>query len=197
MKSLKILIYSILVCLLMAVPDGALGQDSSKDLSFQLGIYDFTDEVAKEFYGFAPTALIAIQFLKTKHLSLNISGGLSYTSVMYNEKRHNVFMVPLNVIALYTFAEPDTKLRPFIGTGPGLHFKSDKNEWLTEAHNTITYGYIINAGLDIPLNGRLTISIDFKYEFLIPSAVEALNVSGILSSVGIKIPLGYSKANKS
>jgi outer membrane protein W len=186
----------MLVFSLVLVPGRALCQNSAKDLCFQLGVYDFTDEVAKEFYGFAPTALTAIQFLKTKHLSLNISGGVSYTSVKYNEKRHNVFMVPLNAIALYTFAEPDTKLRPFIGTGLGLHFKSDKNEWLKEAYNTITYGYIINAGLDIPISSRLIISIDFKYEFFIISAVEALNVSGILSSAGIKIPLGYGKTNK-
>ncbi len=196
MKSLKILIYNLFVFSLVIVPAESLTQNSVKDLSFQLGIYDFTDEVANDFYGFAPTALVALQFLKTKHLSLNISSGLSYTSVKYNEKKHSLFMVPLNIIALYTFAEPDTKLRPFIGTGLGLHFKSDKNEWLTDPHNTITYGYIINAGLDIPLKGRLTLTADLKYKFLVPSAVEALNVSGILSSVGIKIPISYGKANK-
>ena len=195
MKSLKILIYNLFVFSLVLVPAKPLCQNSTKDLSFHFGIYDFTDEVAKEFYGFAPSALIAIHFLKTKHLSLNISSGLSYTSVKYNEKRHNIFMVPLNVIALYTFAEPDTRLRPFIGTGLGLHFKSDRNVWLPEPHNTITYGYIINAGMDFPLNSRLTLSVDLKYKFLVPSAVEALNVSGILLSVGIKIPISYGKAN--
>jgi len=185
MKLSNNLIYKLFILFIIFLPFPVL----ANNLMLQFGIYDFTDEVSKEFYKIAPSAIIATDIYKKTHLSFNISSGATFTSVNYNSKRHKLLIIPLNLIALYTITEPDTKIRPFIGAGLGLIFKFDKNPWFERPYYSATYGYIINTGLEFPLKNRLSFILDIKYKILIPPSIEDLNVSGISSTIGLKIPI--------
>ncbi len=185
MKLSKNSIYKLFILFIIFLPFPVLAEN----LVLQFGIYDFTDEVSKEFYKIAPSAIIATDVYKRTHLSFNVSSGATFTSVKYNGKRHTLLIIPLNLIALYTTTEPDTRIRPFFGAGFGLIFKFDKNPWFKRPYYSDTYGYIINTGLEFPLKNRLSFILDIKYKFFIPPSIEDLNVSGISSTIGLKIPI--------
>ena len=189
MKLLTSLIYRAVIFLTILLPVRVSSQTSHNSFTLLAGIYDFTDETSKEFYHVVPSAILAYHFYQKTHFSLKISSGLSFTRVKYNEKYHTLYLLPLNLIAIYMFTEPDTRIRPFLGTGVCLHFKSDKNEWMDQAHYTLTYGYSLNAGFDFPVRDKFILTGEINYLLLMPSLNESLSMRGVLTLIGIKIPI--------
>ena len=188
MKSLKILICKLLLFFI-------LSQFSllAKDFSIHIGVYDFTDEAAKEFYIIAPSLMLSYDCLETSYLSLNISAGFSFNSVRYNSRRHNLFMVPIFISILYDLPNPESRIHPFIGGGLSLLGKADKNPSFEKPHFSGTYGYHIVGGISISINKKVMLTFEIKYNNLIPPSIENLNVSGIMSTIGIKVPLSSKK----
>ena len=189
MKLLISLIYKPSVFLLILLPVQVSSQDPVKSVALLAGVYDFTDASAKEFYHVVPSAVVGWNFYQKTHFSLRISSGLSFTRVKYNEKYHNLYLVPLYLNAQYTFTEPGTRIRPWLGSGLCLHFKSDKNEWMDYAHYTFTYGYNLMTGLDFPVKDRLILTGEVNYMLLMPSLNESLSMRGVLTLIGIKFPI--------
>jgi hypothetical protein len=194
-KLLKNLTFKLAVVIILFALNSNLAnsQNSFRHLAIKAGIYEFTDPGTKQFYGVVPTVNIDYNIIQKNRFSIRISSGLSFTSVMYNSKQHYLYLIPLNINAVYTFTESDTKVRPFFGTGVGVHFKSDKNEFFDEPHYSITYGYNINSGLDFPLKNNSALFIEVNYIVLIPSLYESLDVSGIQFLAGYKIPIKSKK----
>ncbi len=188
-KYLRNSIYRLVVALTLIIPACLFG----KDITIKAGIYDFTDNVSKEFYKLAPAFYLDYDIHQVKKLALNISAGYSFTSVEYNAKRHKLSMVPIYLTIQYHLADSGTIFQPYIAGGATLHMKWDKNPWFMNPHFGMTYGYIMQAGLDIPIKQKVFFTADIKYNILIPPAMEELNLSGIISAVGIKIPIRSSR----
>ena len=190
MKSLKILICRLLVFFFLSQSFLL-----AKDFSVHIGVYDFTDAAAKEFYIIAPSLMLSFDCLETSYLSLNISAGFSFSSVRYNSRRHNLFMLPVFMSILYDLPNPESRIHPFIGGGLSLLGKADKNPLFEKPHFSGTYGYHMVGGIRISLNKKVMLTCEIKYNHLIPPSVENLNVSGIISLIGISIPLGPVQNN--
>jgi hypothetical protein len=122
---------------------------SAQDFTARIGIYDFTDEAAYEFYVIAPTVIFGYDCLKMSRLTLNVSAGFSFNSFKYQSKKHNLYMVPLFVSMLYELTNPESKVHPYIGGGFSLLGKADKNQTLKMVHYSFTYGYHAIGGLYI------------------------------------------------
>ena len=161
-------------------------------MSVHLGVFDFTDEAAREFYKIAPSVIVGTDLYKKKNISLQVFTGLSFASVRYNSRRHNLYLIPLNLVGVYKFTDLETKINPFFGTGLGIYYKIDKNADLEKAHDSFTYGYILNAGFDFPLKKTKILTFDIKYHFTMPPTFEEFNYGGIIPSIGVKIPLSQS-----
>ncbi len=186
MKLLKNLIYKIILMLCLLVQLSL----SAQDFTARIGIYDFTDEAATEFYVVAPTVIFGYDCLKISRLTLNVSAGFSFNSFKYQSKKHNLYMVPLFVSMLYELTNPESKVHPYIGGGFSLLGKADKNQTLKTVHYSFTYGYHAIGCLHIDLKRKTVLTFDMRYNFLITPAMEELNPSGIISTVGIRIPVG-------
>ena len=189
MKLLTSLICKRLIFLTILIPATVSSQTSENSFSVMAGIYDFTDESSKEFYHIVPSVILTFHFYQKTHFSLKISSGLSYTRVKYNEKYHSLYLVPINLNTEYKFNENDTRIRPFLGTGVCLHFKADKNDWMDHAQYTLAYGYSLNAGVDFPFRGNLILTCEINYLLLMPSLNESLSMRGVLTLIGIKLPI--------
>jgi len=192
MKSMKILICSLLFCNLIFTNKQGFTQNQAKEFSVHLGVFDFTGEAAREFYKIAPSIIMGTNLYKKKNISLKVFTGLSFASVRYNSRRHYLYLIPLNLIGVYTLTESNTQIQPYFGTGLGIYYKIDKNANLDKAHDSFTYGYILNAGFDFPLKKTKILTFDIKYHFVMPPTFEEINYGGIIPSIGIKIPLSHS-----
>ncbi len=185
MKLSKTLICKIALSLFMFVQLSLTAQD----FTVRLGIYDFTDEAATEFYVLAPTVLLGYDCLKMSRLELNVTVGLSFNSVKYQSRKHNLYMVPLFVSMLYELSNPESKVHPHIGGGFSLLGKADKNQTMNIVHSSLTYGYHAIGGFHIELKKKIALTFEFRYNFLITPAMEELNPSGIITTAGIRIPI--------
>ena len=67
---------------------------------------------------------------------------------------------------------------------------------ISETHYSITYGYHAIGGLYFRIKEKVTLNFDLRYNLLLNPAMEEINVSGIISTVGIIIPLGSGKKQK-
>lgn len=193
MKLSKILTYKLFVIFLIT----GIKPLSSQDLNIRAGVYDFTDIVATEFYIVAPSVFLGYDCLSMSRLKLNVSAGFSYNSIKYNSNRHNLYMIPLFISMIYELPNPESKIKPYVGGGLSFLSKADKNKSLEKAHYSVTYGYHAVGGLYFKIKEKVTLNFDLRYNFLLNPAMEEINISGIISTVGIIIPLGLGKNQKS
>lgn len=192
MRPLKNLIYSKIVLFIIFI----VFTTSPNNISFEIGVYDFTDVVSKEFYKIAPSLYVCFEINKKSKLSFNIVSGLSGTSVKYNEKRHDLFIIPIFLSVYYNFSDSDSKIQPFIGGGFSIQGKLDKNHWIEESHKSVTYGNHMVAGLKLPINKKAIFFGTLRYNVLIPPTYnEDLNTNGIITTIGLKFPLNLKKDN--
>jgi len=181
----KNLICKIVFCLFMFVQLSL----SAQDFTARMGIYDFTDEAATEFYVIAPTIIFGYDCLKMSRLALNVSAGFSFNSLKYQSKKHNLYMVPLFASLIYELSNPDSKVHPYIGGGFSLLGKADKNQTMEIVHYSLTYGYHAIGGFYIDLKKKIALSFELRYNFLITPAMEELNPSGVISTVGLRFSM--------
>jgi hypothetical protein len=185
MKSLKILICEILIVAISI-------EVQAQKVTARAGIYDFTDEAAREFYLLSPVVFAGCDFPLISRLAIGVSAGFGYHSFKYNSGRHHLYLVPVFISLLYELPVSDTKVVPYLGGGFGLCAKSDKNLSLEHAHHSFTYGYHVCGGLALKLNDKVSLSFDIRYNLLVPPAMEELNISGVITTVGVAIPVPES-----
>ena len=181
MRSLRILIFSFLF-LTILLPENGLSQP----WSVRSGMYIFTDNTASEFYLLAPTVLGGFDVWKRSRLSMNLSTGLSFNSLKYDDHRHNLYMVPVNLLMVYDIPNPGAKVWPVAGSGICLTGKADQNESFSKTHYSLSYGFLATAGIRIPLSKKLIFVFDLTYNLLIPPTSDEINMSGMMVMVGLK-----------
>ena len=158
-------------------------------MSARAGIYDFTDEAAREFYLLLPTVVIGYDFITISDLKFNVSAGFGYSSFKYNSDRHHVYMMPVFLSAIYCIPLEGSKVSLYAGGGFSLAGKADKNLTFAKSHYSFTYGYHVLGEMDFKLNEKLSLSLDIRYNLLMPPSLEELNISGVVTTVGVVIPL--------
>jgi len=182
MKSLKITTYKILVILIIIMPELAVGQR----FSVEAGIYEYTDDVAREFYLLSPTILLGYDFYTINKLKFNVAAGFGYRQFKYHENRHQLFTVPLFLSVFYDFSNNDARIYPSAGMGFSAMYKSDRNIALTDSHQSFTYGYHITGVLNYRLK-KVTLFFKIRYNYLLPPTMEEIKLSGIMPMIGVKI----------
>lgn len=190
MKLLKILIYSIWFAGIILMPLSMKGQG----FLVEAGVYDYRDDVAREFYLFSPTVLVGYDFYVVNDLRFNVSGGFGFRQFKYHENRHRLFTFPFFIGVMYDLDNKGAKLYPSAGMGFSMLFKNDRNKTMGVSHQSFTYGYHITGAL----NWRLKKGILFfkcRYNFLMPPPMEEIKLSGIMPMVGFRFVIKSPKAN--
>lgn len=177
---------SKLALLLFLPPFVSLAQP----LSLRVGIYEFTDVATREFYLLAPSVLAGYELWSKSHLALELSTGLGFRRVKYDDDHHYLYMVPLMMTMNYNLLNPESKVRPVIGFGAGLMGKADKNKNLDKVHYSLTYGYHIRGALEFPIKDKCTFILDMTFNQLLPPMPEVLDLAGVIVCVGVRIPVG-------
>jgi outer membrane protein W len=162
-------------------------------VALKAGVYDFTDNTAREFYIIAPTFLAGYDVWHKSRLSLQVSTGLSFNSIKYNGHHHYLYMVPVLLTVNYELLNPDSRIRPVIGAGMGIMGKADVNSSLDNTHYSFTYGYHATGGLHFEVNKKLTLTLELTYNLLMPPVPEELNVAGLITAIGVLLPVGKGK----
>lgn len=158
-------------------------------VSLRAGIYDFTDNTAREFYVLAPTILAGYDVWQKSRLSLELSAGLSFNSIRYNDHHHYLYMVPILLTVNYDLLNPDSKVHPVIGAGIGLMGKADVNSDLEKTHYSMTYGYHATGGLHFQVKPKVTLTLEITYNLLMPQVPEELDIAGLITTFGILLPI--------
>jgi len=183
MKSLRILIYSMLTL-------SIFGSSVSKAQipSVRVGIYDFVDNTASEFYVLAPTVMVGYDVWKRSQLDLELSTGLSFNRTRYNSHYHYLYMIPFMATVYYNLPNPGAKIWPGIGMGVSLLWKADQNRGFDKTHYSLAYGYHATGRLNVPLKGDLLLTLEMTYNLLIPPVMEEVNLSGMILTIGLSFP---------
>ena len=183
MKSLRILIYSMLTL-------SIFGSSVSKAQipSVRVGIYDFVDNTASEFYVLAPTVMVGYDVWKRSQLDLELSTGLSFNRTRYNSHYHYLYMIPFMATVYYNLPNPGAKIWPGIGMGVSLLWKADQNRGFDKTHYSLAYGYHATGRLNVPLKGDLLLTLEMTYNLLIPPVMEEVNLSGVILTIGLSFP---------
>lgn len=184
MKLLKISIFSFLAAFIFWLTD-----TKAQPLSVQLGIYDFTDNAASEFYHMAPTILVGYDVWKSSLLSSHISSGLSYTQIKYNNHLHYLYMIPLMITVNYDMPNPDSRVWPVVGMGISLLWKADQNKDFVKTHYSFLYGYHATGGLRFQQKNNIIFTLDLTYNLLILPIMEDVNMNGVIFTIGVRIPI--------
>lgn len=189
MKWLRILICNLFVIILITNVSG-------KYLSAKIGIVDFTSEASRDFYHTTPVLVLSSNVVQMARLDVVLSLGYSHTKVNYNDTKHNVNAFPGFVSMMYNLPNVGSRVAPYFGSGIGFLAKYDKNEWLSKAHKSYTYGYHILAGCYVPMNKRLAIDISMQFTSFTPPNNESIDVSGVVHTIGIRYNFGkFLKTN--
>jgi len=173
-----------MVLLLLVAPVLLKGQS----FSLRAGIYEFTDVAAREFYVLAPTLMVGYDVWKKSRMSLEVSTGLSFNSVKYNDHKHYLYMVPVCLTFQYHLPNPDAKVHPVIGAGMSLLGKADVNKDFDKTHYSLAYGYHARGGLHILVKQKAILMLELSYHLILPPVSEDLGLSGILLTAGIRLP---------
>lgn len=183
MKSLRILIYSMLIMV-------SIGSSVTKAQipSVRAGIYDFIGNTASEFYGLAPTMFLGYDVWKISQLNLEVSAGFSFNRIRYNSHYHFLYMIPLMTTMYYNLPNPGSKVWPGIGMGVSMLGKADHNRDFDKTHYSLSYGYHATGRLNISLKGDLLLTLEMTYNLLIPPRWEEVNLSGVILTAGLKFP---------
>ena len=184
MRSSKILIFKMLLVLYL-IPSAGWSQ------SFYLrsGIVDFTNNTTREFYKLAVAFSAGADVWNPGRIHLRISSGLAFNSVRYNGHRHNLYMVPVIVGMNYDLMNQTSKICPTIGIGLVLIAKADQNVDFEKTFLALAYGYQATGGVKINLKQNLVLTLDLAFNLILPPDSEELNMSGVITMVGIAIPL--------
>jgi opacity protein-like surface antigen len=159
---------------------------SAKKVSAKFGIYDFTDDITRDFYQIAPMFLLSYDVLEISYVKVSLSAGASYNTVKYNSKRHFVEMYPAFISVTYDLPSWNTRLYPFFGGGLSAILKKDKNEWMPSAHRNFTYGYHVIFGVYRPIAKRWSLGINFQYNMFNAPNVESIDMSGALPTLELR-----------
>lgn len=183
MKSLRILIYNLLTLLIF-------GSSVSRAQipSVRVGIYDFVDNTASEFYILAPTILLGYDVWERSQLDLEISTGFSFNRIRYNSHYHYLYMLPCMATVYYSLPNPGAKVWPGIGMGMSLLGKADQNKDFNKTHFSLAYGFHATGRLNVPLKEKLVITLEMTYNLLIPPVMEDMNLSGVILTIGLSFP---------
>jgi hypothetical protein len=166
------------------------------NLSGAIGVYDFTDEVSKEFYKLAMSGKISFDFFEKAGFAGGLCTGASFSTVPYNGGDHDFLMVPLILTGKYTYTPAQTSLQPFWAIGIGGYGKMDHNEWFTKNHYAATYGYSFTTGVSLPLKQRLLLVADIGVHILISPSYEDINTGGVQTTLGIAYKPGKMEHKK-
>ena len=188
MKSLRILIYSMLF---MSVAGSAVSK--AQEPSVRLGIYDFVNNTASEFYVLAPTVLFGCDVWKRSQMDLELSTGFSFNRIRYNSHYHYLYMIPLMATVYYDLPNPGTKVWPSFGFGAGLLWKADQNSDYDKTLYSVAYGFHATGRLNFPLKSEHLLTIEMTYNLLLPPVTEEVNLSGVILTVGLRFPAKHSK----
>ena len=191
MKLLRILIYSIIFLLVLT----GINTTHAQKLSLRAGIYDFTENLATEFYLLAPGIFIGYDILSMNRLKFNTSLGFAFNSIKYNNHKHSLYLVPVFFSLKYELTNPDSKFKPYFGGGLSLAGKADMNKYFDKTHYAFTYGYHGIGGIYYRLNNKLSLQLDLRYNLLLNPVMDEINISGMVSSVGLAVLLGQKKNN--
>jgi hypothetical protein len=161
--------------------------------SVRVGIYDFVNNTASEFYVLAPTVLLGYDVWKRSQLDLEISTGFSFNRTSYNSHYHYLYMIPVMATVYYDLPNPGVKVWPSIGMGVSLLGKADHNIDFEKTHNSLAYGFHTTGRLNVPLKGDLPLTIEMTYNLMIPPAMEEVNPSGVILSIGLNFPAKHTK----
>lgn len=185
MKWLKILIYSLIIFPLII----SQLETNAQYLSIRAGIYDFTDNVATEFYIFAPGVFIDYDIVNISRLKFNACLGFTFNSVKYDNHKHNLYFIPVFLSITYDLTNPESKFKPYIGSGFSLAGKADQNKSFDKTHYSATYGYHAIGGIRHQLKDDIFLQFDMRYNMLINSVMEEINMSGMILSAGVKLQI--------
>ena len=186
MKLLRILIYSILTNLIFGY-----SVSEAQVPSVRIGIYDFVNNTASEFYVLAPTVMFGYNVWKRSQLAFEISTGFSFNRTRYNSHYHYLYMIPLMATVYYNLPNPGVNVWPSIGLGAGLLGKADHNKDFDKTHYSLAYGYHATGRFNIPLKRELLLTLEMTYNLLIPPAIEEVNLSGIILTFGLNFPIKH------
>jgi hypothetical protein len=89
-----------------------------------------------------------------------------------------------------------SKVNPTIRAGLILMGKIDQNTDFDKTFLALTYGYHFTGGLKINLKKDLFLTIDLSYNLLLPPDSEEINISGVMTMVGLGIPLSEKENHK-
>jgi hypothetical protein len=165
---------------------------NAQNLGLRLGLYDYTDNVATEFYILSPGLFVDYDIVGFSRLKLNTCLGLTYRAVKYDGYQHHLYFFPLFVSMTYDLTNPDSRLKPTIGAGISAAGKIDNNKSLDKTHYSFTYGYHFTGGLNYKLKNNLFLTFDMRYNILVNPAMEDVNMSGMVLSAGLKFMLKES-----
>jgi hypothetical protein len=185
MKSLRILIFSMVTASCM-IPSAGLPQS----VYIRTGIYDFTDATAREFYNLAVAWTAGADVWNPGRLHLCVSSGMAFNSVKYNGHRHNLYMIPVTLDLNYDLLNEASKVRPAFGLGLMAVGKVDQNADFEKTFLALTYGYRATGSLRILLKKNLFLTLDLSYNLLLPPDSEEINISGVMTMVGLAVPIG-------
>jgi hypothetical protein len=96
------------------------------------------------------------------------------------------------MILLITPPASSTSL-PLIGAGIGIMGKADINSSLDKTHYSHTYGYHAKGGLHFNVNQNLMLTLELTYNLMMPPAPEELDIAGLITTVGVLLPVGRKK----
>jgi hypothetical protein len=191
MRSLKILIFNMLMGLCL-VHSAAWAQS----FCFRTGIYDFTGNSAREFYKVAAIVSAGANIWTRDRIHLSVSSGLGFNSVRYNDHRHNLYMIPVFADMNFDLLDSKAKIIPTLGLGMILVGKIDQNTDLGKTYLALTYGYRATGGLRVSLKKGLRLTIDLSYNLVLPPESEEINISGVMTMIGIEMPFSAGGKEK-
>lgn len=181
MKLLKTTIFSLLAAGILLIPI----QSTAQRFSVEAGIYDFTDDVARDFYLLTPMLVAGYDYLIVNKLRFNVSIGFGFKQFDYHENKHQLYTVPLFISVFFDIKNGEKKLYPSAGMGLSAMFKSDRNESLSNAHQSFTYGYHLSGILNYKLHGCI-LFFEIHYNHLLPPAMDEIRLSGIMPMLGTR-----------
>jgi len=181
MKSLRITIFNLVVTSLLLAPL----ESTAQRISVEVGIYDYTDDVAREFYLLSPMIVAGYDYLIVNKLRFNVAAGLGYRQFNYHENKHYLYTIPIFVSIFLDINNGESKLYPSAGMGLSGMYKADRTERLSSSHQSFTYGYHMSGILNYRLN-NCKLFIEIRYNHLLPPAMDEIRLSGFMLMVGIR-----------
>ena len=190
MKWLKILICNSLIFLVSFCQQEVTAQY----LSIRVGIYDFTNNVATEFYILSPGIFIDYDIVNISRLKFNTCIGFTFNSIKYNDHKHYLYFLPVFASLTYDLTNSESRFKPYIGAGISFAAKADQNKSFDKTHYSATYGYHAIGGIKYILKDDLFLLFDMRYNLLLNPVMEEVNMSGMILTAGIKFKI--DKKNK-